>query len=134
MVDDPPRDDGPDAADVEARGDDDAANGGGTDDGGGADGGAGDGADDGAGGGAGDDADDGGAADGDATPPPRGGRPSKGPRKGFLLRLPPELMTELRGWAAGEFRSLNAHIEYLLRRAVKERRGNGDAEPGDEEP
>jgi len=48
------------------------------------------------------------------------GRPS---RKPFLLRLPPELMGELRGWAATELRSLNGHIEYLLREAVKRRRG-----------
>ena len=44
-------------------------------------------------------------------------------RKAFLLRLPPELMAELRGWAGGELRSLNAHIEYLLREAVRRRRG-----------
>jgi hypothetical protein len=43
-------------------------------------------------------------------------------KKPFLLRLPPELMEELRGWAAQELRSLNGHLEYLLRQAVKERR------------
>ncbi|HZL99264.1 MAG TPA: Arc family DNA-binding protein [Planctomycetota bacterium] len=43
-------------------------------------------------------------------------------RKPFLLRLPPELMDELRGWASAELRSLNGHIEYLLREAVKRRR------------
>jgi hypothetical protein len=43
-------------------------------------------------------------------------------RKPFLLRLPPELFDELRGWAAQDLRSLNAHIEYLLREAVKKRR------------
>ncbi len=48
-------------------------------------------------------------------------------RKAFLLRLPPELMSELRSWAGGELRSLNAHIEYLLREAVRRRRGK---EPG----
>jgi len=42
-------------------------------------------------------------------------------RKPFLLRLPPELMEELRSWAAQDLRSLNAHIEYLLREAVKKR-------------
>jgi hypothetical protein len=49
-------------------------------------------------------------------------------RKGFPLRLPPELMEELRGWAAQDLRSLNAHIEFLLREACKRRRGDaGDA-------
>ncbi len=46
-------------------------------------------------------------------------------RKAFLLRLSPELMAELRRWAGAELRSLNAHIEYLLRAAVRERRGRG---------
>ncbi len=43
-------------------------------------------------------------------------------RKGFLLRLPPELMEELRAWAAQDLRSLNSHIEFLLRDAVKRRK------------
>ncbi len=43
-------------------------------------------------------------------------------RKGFLLRLPPELMEQLRVWAAQDLRSLNAHIEFLLRDAVKRRK------------
>lgn len=46
---------------------------------------------------------------------------SRRARKPFLLRLPPELMDDLRGWAAAELRSLNGHIEYLLREAVKRR-------------
>jgi hypothetical protein len=45
-------------------------------------------------------------------------------RKPFLLRLPPELMGELREWAAQDLRSLNAQIEFLLREAVKRRRKN----------
>jgi hypothetical protein len=49
-----------------------------------------------------------------------------GGRKPFLLRLPPELMAELRGWASQDLRSLNAHIEYLLREAVRRRRGADD--------
>lgn len=44
-------------------------------------------------------------------------------RKAFLLRLSPELHDQLRGWAAQEFRSLNGHIEYLLRKALAERDG-----------
>ena len=45
------------------------------------------------------------------------------PRKPFLLRLSPEVFEALRGWSAQEMRSLNGHIEYLLRKAVDERRG-----------
>ena len=44
-------------------------------------------------------------------------------RKPFLLRLPPELHRELQAWAEQELRSLNGHIEYLLREAVKRRKG-----------
>lgn len=47
----------------------------------------------------------------------RGGRE----RKAFLLRVSPEVMEELRGWASAEFRSVNAHIEYLLRDALRRR-------------
>lgn len=51
-------------------------------------------------------------------PPERGAE-----RKAFLLRLPPSLMKELRAWAAQDLRSLNGQLEYLLREAVKRRRG-----------
>ncbi len=44
-------------------------------------------------------------------------------RKTFLLRLPPDLLKELRAWAEQDLRSLNAQIEYLLRQAVNRRRG-----------
>jgi len=44
-------------------------------------------------------------------------------RKSFLLRLPPDLLAELRAWAAQDLRSLNGHIEFILREAVKKRRG-----------
>lgn len=47
-------------------------------------------------------------------------------RKPFLLRLPPEVMEELRAWAGQELRSLNGHIEFLLREALK-RRGGGES-------
>ncbi len=43
-------------------------------------------------------------------------------RRGFLLRLSPALLAELRAWAAQEVRSLNGHIEYLLRQAVQVRK------------
>ena len=36
-------------------------------------------------------------------------------RKPFLLRVPKELLDELRGWAAQEMRSLNGQIEIAPR-------------------
>jgi hypothetical protein len=39
-------------------------------------------------------------------------------RKAFLLRLDPALHEALQRWAGAELRSLNAQIEFLLRRAV----------------
>ena len=41
-------------------------------------------------------------------------------RKGFPLRLDPTVYDALQRWAAGDLRSLNAQIEFLLRRALKE--------------
>jgi hypothetical protein len=41
-------------------------------------------------------------------------------RKPFLLRLDPATYAALERWAADELRSLNAQIEYLLRRALRE--------------
>jgi hypothetical protein len=46
-------------------------------------------------------------------------------RRSFLLRLPPDLLAELRAWANQDLRSLNAHIEYLLREAVRRRKAAG---------
>jgi len=43
-------------------------------------------------------------------------------RKPFLLRLDEKLYEELRRWADDELRSVNAQIEFVLRRAVEERR------------
>lgn len=50
-------------------------------------------------------------------------------RKPFLLRLPPDLHRELQAWAEQELRSLNGHIEYLLREAVRRRRAAGGDGP-----
>ena len=44
-------------------------------------------------------------------------------RKKLLLRISPSLWEELIRWAASEFRSVNGQIEFLLQRAVDERRG-----------
>jgi hypothetical protein len=37
-------------------------------------------------------------------------------RRAFLLRIEPELHDVLQRWAGDELRSLNAQIEFLLRR------------------
>jgi hypothetical protein len=42
------------------------------------------------------------------------------PRKAFLLRMDPGLLSALEKWAADELRSVNGQIEYLLARAVRE--------------
>ncbi len=52
--------------------------------------------------------------------------PTGSAKKPFLLRIPPDLMEELRGWANQELRSLNGHMEYLLRDAIRRRKGRGD--------
>jgi hypothetical protein len=41
-------------------------------------------------------------------------------RKAFLLRLDPVVHDALQRWAAAELRSLNAQIEFALRRALAE--------------
>lgn len=41
-------------------------------------------------------------------------------RKQLLLRIDPTVHDALARWAADEFRSLNAQIEMLLRRALNE--------------
>ena len=43
-----------------------------------------------------------------------------GDRKGFPLRLDPEVYDALQRWAGAELRSRNAQIEFLLRRALVE--------------
>lgn len=59
-------------------------------------------------------------------------------RKAFLLRLNESLHAELEAWAKDEMRSLNGHIEFLLRESVRRRRGGkappaSDADPGDDD-
>ena len=41
-------------------------------------------------------------------------------RKPFLLRLDPALHAALQQWAADDLRSLNAQVEYILRRALRD--------------
>ncbi len=52
-------------------------------------------------------------------------------RKTFLVRLDPAIHEALQRWADSDLRSLNAQIEFLLRRALREagrepKRGNLD--------
>jgi hypothetical protein len=39
-------------------------------------------------------------------------------RRAFLLRMDPETYAALQRWAADDLRSLNAQIEFVLRRAL----------------
>jgi hypothetical protein len=43
-------------------------------------------------------------------------------RKSFLLRIDERLWKDLKHWADDDLRSVNAQIEFLLRKALKERR------------
>ncbi|GCD84160.1 hypothetical protein [Parageobacillus thermoglucosidasius] len=40
-------------------------------------------------------------------------------KKNFPLRIDPDLYEIIERWAQEEFRSVNAHIEFLLREAAK---------------
>jgi hypothetical protein len=53
-------------------------------------------------------------------------------RKAFPLRLEQETYVALQRWADAEFRSLNAQIEFLLRRALQDAgrlKAGADARP-----
>lgn len=50
-------------------------------------------------------------------------------RKAFALRMDPDLFAQLEAWAQQEFRSVNGQIEFLLREAVRRRRGIRDVGP-----
>jgi hypothetical protein len=53
-------------------------------------------------------------------------------RKRFLLRISPELYAALEQWAADEFRSVNAQIEYLLTEAARSRGRLHERRPRDD--
>jgi len=55
-------------------------------------------------------------------------------RKAFLLRISPELWEELSRWAGDELRSVNGHVEFLLREAVRQRRRRPSPEPDERDP
>jgi hypothetical protein len=48
-------------------------------------------------------------------------------RKAFLLRADPSLWKEIEAWASDELRSVNGQIEFILREAVRRRKGPGRA-------
>jgi len=41
-------------------------------------------------------------------------------REAFLLRIDPKVLDAVRRWARDDLRSVNAQIEFLLRRALKD--------------
>ena len=41
-------------------------------------------------------------------------------REAFLLRLDPKVLDALRRWAGDDLRSVNAQIEFLLRRTLRD--------------
>jgi hypothetical protein len=41
-------------------------------------------------------------------------------RNAFLLRIDPAILQSLRRWADDDLRSLNAQIDFLLRRSLRE--------------
>ena len=55
-------------------------------------------------------------------------------RQSFLFRADPKLMEALRRWADDDLRSVNAQIEFILRRALREsgRQSKRDREARDE--
>jgi len=57
-------------------------------------------------------------------------------RKPFLLRLDPKVFRALERWADDEFRSVNAQIEFVLRKALAaaRRMPGEDREPPDPRP
>jgi hypothetical protein len=56
-------------------------------------------------------------------------------RKKVLLRLDPEVYAAIAQWAADDLRSVNAQIEFALRRALRAHgRHGGPPEPTQAEP
>ncbi|MGD9387229.1 MAG: Arc family DNA-binding protein [Gammaproteobacteria bacterium] len=41
-------------------------------------------------------------------------------RDAFLLRIDPEILAAVRRWADDDLRSMNAQIDYLLRRSLRD--------------
>jgi hypothetical protein len=58
-------------------------------------------------------------------------------KKSFLLRIDREVLDALQQWASDDLRSLNGHLEFLLRDALKRakrvpKRSATDAQPSEE--
>jgi len=53
-------------------------------------------------------------------------------KKSFPLRIDPELYAVIEKWAQDEFRSVNGHIEFLLKEAVKNAGRNKQSKEKDE--
>ncbi len=53
-------------------------------------------------------------------------------RKPFLMRVDPRLLEALQRWATDDLRSLNAQIEFLLRRSLQQAGRLKPGEPADE--
>jgi hypothetical protein len=51
-------------------------------------------------------------------------------RKAFLLRIDPEVLDALQRWANDDLRSLNAQIEFVLRKVLKQEGRLGADKPG----
>jgi hypothetical protein len=47
-------------------------------------------------------------------------------RKAFLLRIDPEVLDAVQRWANDDLRSLNAQIEFVLRKVLKQEGRLGD--------
>jgi hypothetical protein len=52
-------------------------------------------------------------------------------RKSFLLRIDGEVLDALKKWADDDLRSLNGQIEFLLRRALRQKRRLDEREATD---
>ena len=55
-------------------------------------------------------------------------------RKPFLLRIDPTVLDAVQRWAQDDLRSLNAQIEFVLRRSLQEAGRLRERPPGTSEP
>jgi hypothetical protein len=55
-------------------------------------------------------------------------------RKSFLLRVDPALLEAVQRWANDDLRSLNAQIEFLLRRALQQSGREHEPKPDKKRP
>jgi len=55
-------------------------------------------------------------------------------RKAFLLRVDPALLEAVQRWANDDLRSLNAQIEFLLRRSLQQSGRDHEPRPDKKRP